>query len=49
MKIEKIWIQNFRSIKDEAIKLTSFNAFVGPNGAGKSTLLDQPKIVGPHL
>ncbi|MDO6457549.1 ATP-dependent endonuclease [Celeribacter halophilus] len=39
MKIEEIRIQNFRSIKDEAIKLTSFNAFVGPNGAGKSTVL----------
>ena len=49
MRIEEIRIQNFRSLKDEAIKLTSFNAFVGPNGAGKSTVLHQPKIVGPHL
>lgn len=39
MKIKKIRIQNFRSIKDQEIEVDDYTAFVGPNGAGKSTIL----------
>jgi len=40
MKISKIEIQNFRSIKDETIDCENYNCFVGPNGSGKSTVLN---------
>jgi putative ATP-dependent endonuclease of the OLD family len=39
MKIESVRIENFRSFKDETIKLDDYNCFVGANGAGKSTVL----------
>jgi predicted ATPase len=38
--ISNIHIQNFKSIKDASINLTSLNVLVGMNGAGKSTLLE---------
>ncbi|MFC5046031.1 AAA family ATPase [Aquimarina hainanensis] len=41
MKIQKIHIKNFRSIKDESFDLSNdINVLVGVNGAGKSTVLD---------
>lgn len=39
MKIEKIHIENFRSIKDQTIFLDDYTSFVGPNGSGKSNVL----------
>jgi len=41
MKIQKIHIKNFRSIKDQSFDLSNdINVLVGVNGAGKSTILD---------
>jgi len=37
--IEKLIIENFRSIKDREIKLGPMNAFIGPNNAGKSNIM----------
>jgi energy-coupling factor transporter ATP-binding protein EcfA2 len=39
MKIESVRIENFRSFKDETIRLDRYACLVGPNGAGKSTVL----------
>lgn len=39
MKLSKVHIKNFRSIKDQEITLGAYNCFVGENGAGKSTVL----------
>ena len=40
MKIEYVRIENFRSFKDETIKLDNYTCFVGANGSGKSTVLN---------
>lgn len=40
MKIESVRIENFRSFKDETIKLNNYTCFVGVNGSGKSTVLN---------
>ena len=39
MKIKRIQIENFRSIKSADIDCVSYNSFVGPNGSGKSSVL----------
>jgi putative ATP-dependent endonuclease of the OLD family len=39
MFIEKVQIQNFRSIKDAEVSFNEVTAFVGRNGVGKSTVL----------
>lgn len=39
MKIRQIRIENFRSFKDETIRLDDYTCLVGPNGAGKSAVL----------
>jgi putative ATP-dependent endonuclease of the OLD family len=39
MKIESIHIENFRSFKDETVRLDDYTCLVGPNGGGKSTVL----------
>ncbi|HGE70633.1 TPA: DUF2813 domain-containing protein, partial [Candidatus Poribacteria bacterium] len=43
--IEKIIIENFRSIKSQEIKLGHINAFVGPNNAGKSNIMKALNLV----
>ena len=40
MKIEKVRIINFRSIKDQEIGLGDFCCFVGTNGVGKSNIFN---------
>jgi len=40
MKISKITIQNFRSIKNAEIQLSDFNIFVGQNNSGKTNLFE---------
>lgn len=40
MKINRIEINNFRSIKKIDTKLADFNTFVGPNNHGKTNLLE---------
>lgn len=39
MRIKKISIRNYRSIKKQDISCCGYNVFVGPNGSGKSTIL----------
>lgn len=41
--VEKVFIENFRSIQKLEIKLDKINALIGPNNAGKSNIL---KAVG---
>lgn len=38
--IEKIFIQNFKSIKQQVITFKEFNVLMGANNSGKSNLLD---------
>ena len=44
--IEKIWLKNFRSFRDETIRLKPFSVFIGPNGAGKSNLVSVFEFMG---
>ena len=39
MRITKIGIKNYRSIKEQDFVCSGYNVFVGPNGSGKSTVL----------
>lgn len=39
MKIKKIAVRNFRSIKSQDITFEDYSVFVGPNSSGKSTFL----------
>lgn len=39
MYIEKIWIENFRSIRSGEVSFGEITTFLGRNGVGKSTLL----------
>ncbi|WP_443447251.1 AAA family ATPase [Glutamicibacter ardleyensis] len=39
LKISKVRIENFRSLKDVSIDFESITSFVGPNGVGKSSVL----------
>ena len=46
MKITKLHIQNYKSIKDLVIENPNpFSVFVGPNGAGKSNIFDALEFV----
>lgn len=39
MKIDKIIIENFKSIRKQAIKVDNINVLIGPNGVGKSNFV----------
>ena len=39
MKLKKLKIQNFRSLKDITIDVYDFTSLIGPNNCGKSTIL----------
>lgn len=39
MKISKVHIQNYRSLKDLEFEIDDYSIFIGPNGAGKSSVL----------
>ena len=39
MRLTEIRIQNFRSFRDETIRLDDYTCLVGPNGSGKSAVL----------
>lgn len=39
MKIKKVEVKNFRTLKDVEIPFDSVTTFIGPNGSGKSTVL----------
>ena len=40
MKISRIKIENFRSIKDSEFSTTDFNIFVGQNNCGKTNFFE---------
>src|SRR5574338_725729 len=45
MRISRLRIQNFRSIRDLDIELGDTTVFIGPNDSGKSAILDAVRIV----
>lgn len=47
--IERIRIQNFKSIKDVSIDLTPLTVFVGKSGTGKSNILAAIRLVRDYL
>ncbi len=38
-RLEELTIRNFKSIKDQTLKLGQLNLFIGGNGSGKSNLV----------
>lgn len=38
--IEKIKIENFKSIKSLELEFSKINIFIGPNASGKSNIID---------
>lgn len=47
--IEKIRIQNFKSLADVTLKFTKFTCFVGMNGAGKSSILQALDFISQQM
>lgn len=45
MRITRLQIENFRSIRNLDIELGDTTVFIGPNNAGKSAILDAIRIV----
>ena len=40
MKLSRLSVRNYRSLRDESIDLNALNVFIGANASGKSTILD---------
>lgn len=40
IKLQELFVKNFKSIKEESFKLTEFTALIGYNNGGKSNILD---------
>ena len=40
MKLSKLSVENYRSLREENIAFSGFNLFIGANASGKSTILD---------
>lgn len=40
MRLSRLFVSHYRSIKEETINLIDVNVFIGANAAGKSTILD---------
>jgi putative ATP-dependent endonuclease of the OLD family len=45
MRITRLHIENFRSIRNVDIELSDTTVFIGPNNAGKTAILDAVRIV----
>src|SRR6266404_1029500 len=43
--LEKITIQNFKSVRDQALELGRLNIFIGGNGSGKSNLIQAFRLL----
>jgi predicted ATPase len=46
MRLSRLEIQNYKSLRDVAIEPGPLSVFVGPNGAGKSNLADAIDFLG---
>lgn len=44
MKIEKVTIHNFRSIREQSFSLQNYSLLIGPNNAGKTNIIDALRI-----
>ena len=40
MKLSKLTVKNYRSLREESIEFSDLNLFIGANASGKSTILD---------
>ncbi len=49
MKIQRVKIENFRSIRHLSLDLGDSTVFIGPNNAGKTAILDAIQIALPYL
>jgi predicted ATPase len=45
MKLERIYIKGFKSIREVDVKLNDLNILIGPNGAGKSNFINLFKML----
>ena len=39
MKLSKLSVESYRSLRGESIAFSNFNLFIGANASGKSTIL----------
>jgi hypothetical protein len=47
--LRSLRFQNFKGLRDFAVRLHSFNVLVGPNNAGKSTILDGLRAISAAI
>ena len=47
--IKKVYIENFKCIKDLEIELAPFTIFVGPNGSGKTSILEAIALIDESI
>lgn len=47
--LQKVSIQNFKSLKDVTLELQKVNLFIGPNNSGKSNFLKALELFGKYL
>jgi len=45
VRVEELWIRNFKSLRDVRLKLGSLNIVVGPNASGKTNLIDALEFI----
>jgi len=45
VRVEELWIRNFKSLRDIHLKLGSLNIVVGPNASGKTNLIDALEFI----
>jgi len=49
VRLKKLCIKNFLSIKEACIELGKLNVFIGPNASGKSNILKALRLLRNHV
>jgi len=49
MRLRRLHIKNFLSLKEASIELNKLNVFIGPNASGKSNVLKALRLVRNHI
>jgi len=49
MRLRRLHIRNFLSLKEASIELNKLNVFIGPNASGKSNILRALRLIRNHI